>query len=244
MASLTLITISFLNVLAIFTQTCKCEYSLPPAHLYTEARFPKNPGHGSVVYIPAHIGNLPLQDHGQTYHAHLDVGSRQFHQSSVASNFHAGTSGGHDQHLSGASHHDHGSASVYQQSNHHSSEQKHSIHHHGSGVSHQVFKQEHQQGQHVDLSSQVHDHDHYQYDKSDELHHKKDENVHYQFEYLVNDHKTGDVKRHREDRKGDVVNGEYSLLEEDGNVRTVKYYADWKSGFHAQVHNTKPKSVG
>ncbi|CAH1980034.1 unnamed protein product [Acanthoscelides obtectus] len=76
---------------------------------------------------------------------------------------------------------------------------------------------------------------------SDEDHkdHHHDKNVYYKFEYEVNDQKTHDVKHHKEERKGDVVEGEYSLLEEDGNVRTVKYYADWKNGFHANVHNSK-----
>nr|CAH7723385.1 unnamed protein product [Callosobruchus chinensis] len=76
---------------------------------------------------------------------------------------------------------------------------------------------------------------------SDEDHkdHHHDKNVYYKFEYEVNDQKTHDIKKHKEERKGDVVEGEYSLLEEDGNVRTVKYYADWKNGFHANVHNSK-----
>lgn len=67
----------------------------------------------------------------------------------------------------------------------------------------------------------------------------KDHNVHYKYEYSVNDEKTHDIKKHEEERKGDVVKGQYSLLEPDGNVRTVKYYADWKNGFHAQVLNSK-----
>jgi hypothetical protein len=188
---------------------------------------------------------LPLQEHGQIYPPHLNLGQQYQHlsQGSAASHLGGGPGQGyhHQGDVSGDKHHaGSGSATVYQQANHHSSEQKHSIHHHGSGVSHQVFKQEHP-ASHEDHSSQGHD---YEIEKSEELHHKKDHNVHYQYEYSVQDHKTGDVKRHREERKGDVVNGEYSLLEEDGNVRTVKYFADWKSGFHAQVHNSKPKSVG
>lgn len=61
----------------------------------------------------------------------------------------------------------------------------------------------------------------------------------YKFEYLVHDKKTGDVKQQREERDGDVVKGAYSIVEPDGNVRTVEYTADWKTGFHAQVKNTK-----
>lgn len=74
-------------------------------------------------------------------------------------------------------------------------------------------------------------------DDGKDHHHKK--NVHYKFEYAVDDKKTGDVKNQKEERHGDVVRGEYSLLEADGNVRTVKYYADWKHGFFAQIHNSK-----
>ncbi|BFF97125.1 fibroin heavy chain [Drosophila madeirensis] len=61
----------------------------------------------------------------------------------------------------------------------------------------------------------------------------------YAFEYAVNDPHTGDNKHQREERDGDVVKGEYSLVEPDGNVRTVKYYADWETGFHAEVINSR-----
>ncbi|XP_017477231.1 PREDICTED: endochitinase A [Rhagoletis zephyria] len=61
----------------------------------------------------------------------------------------------------------------------------------------------------------------------------------YAFEYGVNDPYTGDIKHQKEERDGDVVKGEYSLVEPDGNVRTVKYYADWETGFHAQVINSR-----
>lgn len=61
----------------------------------------------------------------------------------------------------------------------------------------------------------------------------------YKFEYQVHDQKTGDVKQQKEERDGDVVKGEYSIVEPDGNVRTVEYTADWKTGFHAQVKNSK-----
>ncbi|XP_037949937.1 uncharacterized protein LOC119680961 [Teleopsis dalmanni] len=61
----------------------------------------------------------------------------------------------------------------------------------------------------------------------------------YAFEYNVNDIHTGDIKHQKEVRDGDVVQGEYSLVEPDGNVRTVKYYADWETGFHAEVINSR-----
>nr|XP_022903286.1 keratin, type I cytoskeletal 9-like [Onthophagus taurus] len=61
----------------------------------------------------------------------------------------------------------------------------------------------------------------------------------YAFEYSVHDTHTGDIKEQKEQRDGDVVKGQYSLVEPDGNVRTVTYQADWETGFHAQVHNSK-----
>ncbi|XP_061378062.1 paternally-expressed gene 3 protein-like [Danaus plexippus] len=63
----------------------------------------------------------------------------------------------------------------------------------------------------------------------------------YAFEYGVNDPHTGDIKQQKEERDGDVVKGQYSLVEPDGSVRTVNYVADWETGFHANVHNSKDK---
>ncbi|XP_026751391.1 uncharacterized protein LOC113511866 [Galleria mellonella] len=61
----------------------------------------------------------------------------------------------------------------------------------------------------------------------------------YAFEYSVNDPHTGDVKQQKEERDGEVVKGQYSLVEPDGSVRTVDYVADWETGFHADVRNSK-----
>ncbi|XP_028169661.1 chorion protein S36-like [Ostrinia furnacalis] len=61
----------------------------------------------------------------------------------------------------------------------------------------------------------------------------------YAFEYGVNDSHTGDIKQQKEERDGEVVKGQYSLVEPDGSVRTVDYVADWKTGFHADVRNSK-----
>lgn len=57
----------------------------------------------------------------------------------------------------------------------------------------------------------------------------------YQFNYGVDDQKTGDRKEQQEVRIGDVVKGQYSLVEPDGTIRTVKYESDPKNGFNAQV---------
>jgi len=69
---------------------------------------------------------------------------------------------------------------------------------------------------------------------------KRYNNEHEKFDfcrYGVNDHYTGDVKNHQESRDGNVVKGEYSLVEPGGSKRVVTYIAD-HTGFHAKVHRT------
>ncbi|XP_073843588.1 cuticle protein 19-like [Musca autumnalis] len=60
----------------------------------------------------------------------------------------------------------------------------------------------------------------------------------YSFSYGVKDPHTGDIKSQVEERDGDVVKGQYSLVEPDGSVRTVNYNADDHNGFNAVVHKT------
>lgn len=57
----------------------------------------------------------------------------------------------------------------------------------------------------------------------------------YSFQYGVKDPHTGDIKEQSEERDGDVVKGQYSLVEPDGTVRTVQYAADSHNGFNAVV---------
>ncbi|XP_075970984.1 cuticle protein 19-like [Anticarsia gemmatalis] len=57
----------------------------------------------------------------------------------------------------------------------------------------------------------------------------------YEFAYEVKDPHTHDMKHQHEHRDGDVVKGEYALHQPDGTVRIVKYHADKKTGFHADV---------
>lgn len=57
----------------------------------------------------------------------------------------------------------------------------------------------------------------------------------------MNDHQTGDIKSQEESRDGDVVKGHYSIVENDGSVRTVEYTADKHNGFNAIVHRTPLK---
>ncbi|EFA07077.1 cuticle protein-like [Tribolium castaneum] len=60
--------------------------------------------------------------------------------------------------------------------------------------------------------------------------------AHYDFGYAVNDPLTGDSKSQHEIRRGDVVQGSYSLVDPDGTKRTVNYAADPHNGFNAVVH--------
>ncbi|XP_013116929.1 cuticle protein 8 [Stomoxys calcitrans] len=62
----------------------------------------------------------------------------------------------------------------------------------------------------------------------------------YSFNYGIKDPHTGDIKSQTEERDGDAVKGQYSLVEADGSVRTVDYSADDHNGFNAVVHKTAP----
>ncbi|XP_028169675.1 cuticle protein 8-like [Ostrinia furnacalis] len=52
----------------------------------------------------------------------------------------------------------------------------------------------------------------------------------YHYSYSVEDPHTGDHKSQHESRDGDVVKGEYSLLQPDGSFRKVEYSADDHNG--------------
>ncbi|XP_052123388.1 cuticle protein 19-like [Frankliniella occidentalis] len=57
----------------------------------------------------------------------------------------------------------------------------------------------------------------------------------YDFKYGVEDSHTGDYKDAKEERDGDVVKGEYSLLQPDGRKRIVHYTSSKHGGFNAIV---------
>ncbi|KDR14523.1 cuticle protein 19-like [Zootermopsis nevadensis] len=69
----------------------------------------------------------------------------------------------------------------------------------------------------------------------------------YSFDYAVKDAHTGDAKSQWETRDGDVVKGEYSLVEPDGSVRIVEYSSDKHNGFNAIVkkvgHASHPSTL-
>jgi len=62
----------------------------------------------------------------------------------------------------------------------------------------------------------------------------------YNYGYSVSDALTGDSKTASETRDGDVVQGQYSLVEPDGSIRTVTYTADPVNGFNAVVDRQAP----
>jgi hypothetical protein len=65
----------------------------------------------------------------------------------------------------------------------------------------------------------------------------------YNYGYSVSDGLTGDSKTATESRDGDVVKGQYSLVEPDGSIRTVTYTADPVNGFNAVVDRSAPTAV-
>lgn len=73
--------------------------------------------------------------------------------------------------------------------------------------------------------------------KTNVLNHCYQAPPHYTYKYGVKDPHTGDSKHQSEHRDGDVVHGEYSLVEPDGRVRKVTYTADKHNGFNAHVHH-------
>ncbi|XP_052863967.1 cuticle protein 8-like [Anopheles cruzii] len=58
----------------------------------------------------------------------------------------------------------------------------------------------------------------------------------YHFQYSVHDDHTGDIKSQQEERHGDNVVGQYTLIDADGYRRVVDYTADEHNGFNAVVH--------
>ncbi|KAF7287952.1 hypothetical protein GWI33_000017 [Rhynchophorus ferrugineus] len=62
-----------------------------------------------------------------------------------------------------------------------------------------------------------------------------DPNPQYSYAYDVQDAITGDSKSQIESRNGDIVQGQYSLVDPDGTRRIVDYIADPINGFNAVV---------
>ncbi|KAH8360424.1 hypothetical protein KR200_004240 [Drosophila serrata] len=62
-----------------------------------------------------------------------------------------------------------------------------------------------------------------------------DQNSSYQFGFDVKDDEFTNYQNRKEIRDGAVIKGSYSVVDSDGFIRTVKYTADPKEGFKAEV---------
>lgn len=60
-------------------------------------------------------------------------------------------------------------------------------------------------------------------------------NASYQFGFDVKDDEYTNYQNRKETREGQVIKGSYSVVDSDGFIRTVKYTADPKEGFKAEV---------
>ncbi|KAL0810280.1 hypothetical protein ABMA28_010440 [Loxostege sticticalis] len=74
-----------------------------------------------------------------------------------------------------------------------------------------------------------HDHDHEHHDE----HHHHEPGMPFDFAYAVNE--DGNDYSHNAVSDGDVTRGEYRVALPDGRTQVVKYTADWKNGFNAEV---------
>lgn len=61
------------------------------------------------------------------------------------------------------------------------------------------------------------------------------DNPNYQFGFDVKDDLYTNYQNRKEQKDGDKIIGSYSVVDADGFVRTVKYTADPKDGFKAEV---------
>lgn len=75
----------------------------------------------------------------------------------------------------------------------------------------------------------------YRHEAADDEHSAAASPPKYNFAYDVSDAYTGDVKSQSEERDGDYVKGQYTLIEPDGTRRVVDYTADGQNGFNAVV---------
>ncbi|XP_075971040.1 uncharacterized protein LOC142973288 [Anticarsia gemmatalis] len=129
----------------------------------------------------------------------------------------------------GHEHHGHGHAYSSQSIVlHQSHETKHEPHHEHHHEHHEKKHEVHHEKEHH--KQEHHKEEHHGHHHVDYYAHPK-----YEFAYEVKDPHTHDMKHQHEHRDGDVVKGEYALHQPDGTVRIVKYHADKKTGFHADV---------
>ncbi|XP_044766484.1 pro-resilin-like [Coccinella septempunctata] len=74
------------------------------------------------------------------------------------------------------------------------------------------------------------------YDANDyDNHHENGKPKAYEFGYQVKDDYSGNDYNRQEVSDGNQVRGEYRVALPDGRTQIVTYWADWQSGFHADV---------
>lgn len=66
-------------------------------------------------------------------------------------------------------------------------------------------------------------------------HHHHEPGMPFDFNYSVNQPEYRNDFSHNAISDGDTTKGEYRVQLPDGRTQVVKYTADWKSGYHAQV---------
>lgn len=57
----------------------------------------------------------------------------------------------------------------------------------------------------------------------------------FDFAYAVSDPATANQQSHKATSDGDVTRGEYRVALPDGRTQVVRYTADWKNGYNAEV---------
>lgn len=60
----------------------------------------------------------------------------------------------------------------------------------------------------------------------------------FNFAYAVSDYQTSNQQSHQANSDGDVTRGEYRVQLPDGRTQIVRYTADWKNGYNAEVNFT------
>lgn len=59
----------------------------------------------------------------------------------------------------------------------------------------------------------------------------------FDFAYSVSDYPTQNQQSHKATSDGDVTRGEYRVQLPDGRTQVVRYTADWKNGYNAEVQS-------
>ncbi|KAG5673716.1 hypothetical protein PVAND_003737 [Polypedilum vanderplanki] len=64
---------------------------------------------------------------------------------------------------------------------------------------------------------------------------KHESGMPFDFSYAVNDIETSNDFQHKANSDGDITRGEYRVVLPDERVQVVRYTADWKNGYNAEI---------